>query len=57
MTIRKNSEICGMKKQLLALAVVISLTSCTIQKIYTDGKVVQDSTKVKVGKYEIRKVK
>jgi hypothetical protein len=57
MTIRENSEICGMKKQLLALAVVISLTSCTIQKIYTDGKVVQDSTKVKVGKYEIRKVK
>mgnify|MGYP003337958916 len=46
-----------MKKLLLAMAVVTSLTSCTIQKIYTDGKVVQDSTKVKVGKYEIRKVK
>ena len=46
-----------MKKLLLALAVVTSLTSCTIQKIYTDGKVVKDSTKVKIAGYEIQKSK
>jgi hypothetical protein len=44
-----------MRKLLLALAVVTSLTSCTIQKVYTDGKVVKDSTKLKVAGYEIRK--
>lgn len=34
---------------------VLFLSSCTIQKVYTDGKVVKDSVKVKVAGFEIRK--
>lgn len=34
---------------------VLFLSSCTVQKVYTDGKVVKDSVKIKVAGYEIRK--
>lgn len=34
---------------------VLFLSSCTVQKVYTEGKIVKDSVKIKVAGYEIRK--
>lgn len=34
---------------------LLLLSSCTVQKVYTDGKVVKDSLKVKVAGFEIKK--
>ena len=41
--------------RLLLLILVFNLSACTIQKVYTDGKVVKDSLKVKVAGFEITK--
>jgi hypothetical protein len=35
--------------------VMLIISSCTVQKVYTDGKVVKDSLKVKVAGFEIKK--
>jgi hypothetical protein len=35
--------------------VMLFISSCTVQKVYTDGKVVKDSLKVKVAGFEIKK--
>jgi hypothetical protein len=41
--------------RLLLLILVLNLSACTVQKVYTDGKVVKDSLKVKVAGFEIKK--
>lgn len=41
--------------RLLLLILLCNLSACTIQKVYTDGKVVKDSLKVKVAGFEIKK--
>ncbi len=41
--------------RILLLILVFNLLACTIQKVYTDGKVVKDSLKVKVAGFEIKK--
>jgi len=44
-------------RKLLLLIAVSSLTSCTIQKVYVDGKVQKEQTKLKVLGYEVQKAK
>lgn len=41
--------------RVLLLILILNLSACTIQKVYTDGKVVKDSLKVKVAGFEIKK--
>jgi hypothetical protein len=41
--------------RVLLLILAFNSSACTIQKIYTDGKVVKDSLKVKVAGFEIKK--
>lgn len=42
-------------RKIVYIFVIITLSSCTVQKVYTDGKVVKDSLKVKVAGFEIKK--
>lgn len=39
----------------IVIILCLFFTSCTVQKVYTDGKVVKDSIKVKVAGFEIKK--
>jgi len=41
--------------RVLLLILAFNLSACTIQKVYTDGKVVKDSLKVQVAGFEIKK--
>ena len=41
--------------RVLLLILVLNLSACTIQKVYTEGKVVKDTLKVKVAGFEIKK--
>jgi hypothetical protein len=41
--------------RLLLLILLCNLSACTVQKVYTDGKVVKDSLKVQVAGFEIKK--
>lgn len=41
--------------KILYIFLLICFSSCTVQKVYTDGKVVKDSVKVKIAGYELRK--
>ena len=41
--------------RVLLLILAFNSSACTIQKVYTDGKVIKDSLKVKVAGFEIKK--
>lgn len=39
----------------IVIILCLLFVGCTVQKVYTDGKVVKDSIKVKVAGFEIKK--